>query len=141
MTIDLALWYSRCRETSFARANRLADEAKARQQATCDAWWMDAQLWQEPGLHHSATEQLCMESLLAQCPNRSRKAERLANVASIVGEVVKEMKAARANRIVRLEIIPLREFMAARGETVVTLEFGRGESMRQTVPLRTKRTA
>lgn len=132
--IDLALWYSRCRETSFARANRLADEAKARQQATCDAWWMDAALWQEPGLHHSATEQLCMESLLAQCPNRQRRATVLQVGSAVLREVLAELRAVQL-------LLPLRDIMAARGETVVTLEFGRGESMRQTVPLRERKSA
>lgn len=165
MSIDLDLWYSRCSETSFTRANRLADEAKARQQATCDAWWMDAALWQEPGLHHSKVEMMALLSILLGCPKTIENAMKemarteLEETRAIIRELFHEARDNGSGHGLseeeaidseheyplrlpgrysgdRYSLRPLRDILATRGETVVTLDFGNGQSMRQTVRLR-----
>lgn len=57
-------------ETAFDRANRLADEATARQLDACDGWWMDAAFWDEIGPIDSIVEAEAMENILNACPNR-----------------------------------------------------------------------
>lgn len=103
--------YERCNAT--AAAHKAAQWAAYR----AETWWQDRDIWLEHGINQSSTERLAYEAILETCGHLP--VNRHEDLLALVRECLSELRQESAGKL-----IPLKDVLAARGETLYWREPG-----------------